>query len=74
MSEPKLLVKAELVDNKVRVTLGTKHEAILALAIRKIEIYVTEVLLENEFKIAEAEKSPIITPNSEVKASLIDAL
>lgn len=48
MSEPKLIIKVELIDNRMKVTLGTQHEALLALALRKAELTVYDILLNNE--------------------------
>lgn len=48
MSESKVLIHVEIVNNKIKVTLGTRHEAILCLALRKAELAVMDSLLANE--------------------------
>ena len=50
MSDPRLLILVELVDNQVNVRLGTKHEALLSLALRKAQLTVDNVLLEPMFQ------------------------
>lgn len=64
-NQSKLVLKAEIINNKMAITLGTKHEALLCLALRKCELYITEVLLENEFK--EEPVSSILKPGSEIQ-------
>lgn len=64
MSQPLPVLKAEIIDGKMQITLGTKHEALLCLALRKCELFVTEVLIEGEFK--EEPKPAILTPGSDL--------
>lgn len=63
MSESKLLLNVVLTEkNQVKVTLGTKHEALLALALRKAQLAVDEVLLQTDYENEVLKKSPIEIP------------
>jgi hypothetical protein len=51
MSEPKLLIKVELVeDNKLKVTFGTKHEALLCNALKRAEFMLMDMMADNFIK------------------------
>lgn len=64
MSEPKLILMVQLEDNnQMIVKLGTHHEALLALALRKAQLTVDNVLLEKELTAQEANKPVIELPN-----------
>ena len=81
MSEPKLIFKVELMDEApkngswpLRVTIGISNEALLALAMRKVELVMYEQLTKNEMIKEDAAKSDIIIPSTEVPAGIIDRL
>jgi hypothetical protein len=64
MAEEKLVFKVELVDNNMRVTLGTKHEALLALGLRKVALFVDEEIIQSELS---KQQSAIQIPDSVLK-------
>jgi hypothetical protein len=60
MSEPKLILKVELLDGKEMVcTLGTGHEGTLAWALHKARIAIDTTMVENEIR---AEQNKIQIP------------
>lgn len=65
MIEPKLIFKAELIDNQMKVTLGTGHEALLALGLMKTNLFITDLLMQNEIKVEMAQPK-ILKPESEI--------
>ncbi len=72
MSEPKLILSVELLEgNKVRVTFGTKHPAILALALQQADLQFKELLLD---KLVPEQKSIIEPSGIQVPKDLISQL
>lgn len=65
MSDPKLIILVQLDEsNQMTVKLGTHHEALLALALRKAQLSVDNVLLEKELMAQEANKPLIEIPKN----------
>lgn len=65
MSDPKLIILVQLDEgNQMTVKLGTHHEALLALALRKAQLTVDNVLLEKELLAQEAKKPLIEIPKN----------
>ena len=69
VSEPKLIMKVELDDNgKLKLALGTRHPALLSLALQLLDIEVKDNILRGQEQQAQ---SDIIT---EVPSSLMGKL
>ena len=61
MSEPKLIFKAELLENgHVDVTLGMGHEGYLCFALKKTGLFIDSVIASKQ---AEKEANDIVLPS-----------
>ena len=62
MSDPKLILKVEIVDNRMKVTFGTKHEGLLCNALKRAELMLLDLMTEtyvyDEPKIIKAQDVP----------------
>ncbi len=58
----KLIFKVEIIDNQMKVTLGTGSEALLALGLMKTNLFITDLLIQNEFK----DQPKILKPDSSI--------
>lgn len=69
MTEPKLILKVELINNKMKVSLGTQHEALLALALRKAEMTFYDCMLSHDIEDEpQVQQSSIVVPESIIKS------
>lgn len=65
MNEPKLILNVLLdKDGQMTVNLGTRHEALLALALRKAALTIDNVILETEYEVRVKDKPMIEIPKT----------